>query len=83
MHLFPCLISPDTRSMSGFAVRKEKTINKKPRLQKHIVENESLKRNGRRSYLEGFYIFLIARRLLLVHVVLLKLSAAALFVKQC
>lgn len=30
MHPFPCLISPDTHSMSGFAIRKWKKKKKKP-----------------------------------------------------
>lgn len=79
MHPFPRLISPDTHSMSGFAVRKWK--KKTPTPQNHIVQYESLKRNGRRSYFEGFYIFLIARRLLPVRAVLFRLSAAASFVQ--
>jgi len=47
--------------------------------QNSIVQYESLRRNGRRSYFEGFYIFLIARRLLPLSAALSGLPTAALF----
>lgn len=52
---------------------------KKKTSQNSIVQYESLRRNGRRSYFEGFYIFLIARRLLPLSAALSGLPTAALF----
>lgn len=64
---------------SCFAVRMFGGKKKPNPSQNSAVQYETLRRNGRRSYFEGFSIFLIARRLLPLSAALSELPAAASF----